>query len=190
LFHFLSFASFYLCCLINLRISTISKMYFFINSATSSLKTNVFLKKHDDWNEWIMIIKTMIKRDDVKQYVNLIKIKSAKSINFDFFIFFTIKIDAINSINLSIDEQRDFVILRKNYKNQMRKCKEKIDVLKNLNIFILTLIDRFNFIYLRSQKTIHQKLSALKKRLVSTNCIRRFEMIRKYKNLQKALKHQ
>jgi hypothetical protein len=59
-----------------------------------------------------------------------------------------------------------------------------------LNIFILISIDRFNFIYLRDQKTIHQKLSALKKRLVLTNRVRKLEMIRKYKNLQRALKHQ
>jgi hypothetical protein len=187
--HLLFFASFHFCCLINLRISTISKMSFFINSAASS-KTNVILKKFDDWDEWIMIIKTIIKRDDVKRYVNLIRIESAESIELDLFIFFTIKIDAINSTDLSIDEQRDLVILRKDYKNQMRKYRERIDVLKNLNIFILTSVDRFNLIYLRDQKTIYQKLSALKKRLVSTNRIRRFEMIRKYKNLQKALKYQ
>jgi hypothetical protein len=72
----------------------------------------------------------------------------------------------------------------------MRKYKKKIDVLKNLNIFILTSIDRFNLIYLRNQKTIHQKLSTLKKRLASTNRIRRLEIVRKYKNLQRAFKHQ
>jgi hypothetical protein len=55
---------------------------------------------------------------------------------------------------------------------------------------ILTSVDRFNLIYLRNQKTMYQKLSILKKRLVSTNRIRRLKMIRKYKNLQKALKHQ
>ncbi len=72
----------------------------------------------------------------------------------------------------------------------MRKYKERIDALKNLNIFILTSVDRFNLIYLRNQKTIHQKLSILKKRLASTNRIRRLEIVRKYKDLQKALKHQ
>jgi hypothetical protein len=51
-----------------------------------------------------MLIKTMIKRESVERYVNLIRIESAKSIEFDFFIFFTIKIDAINLIDLSIDE--------------------------------------------------------------------------------------
>jgi hypothetical protein len=132
----------------------------------------------------------MIKRDDVERYVNLIKIESIESIEFDFSIFFTIKIDAINSTDLSIDEKRDLAILRKDYKNQMRRYKERIDALKNLNIFILTSIDRFNLIYFRDQKTIHQKLSALKKRLASTNRIRRLEIARKYKNLQRALKHQ
>ncbi len=72
-----------------------------------------------------MVIKTMIKRDDVEKYVNLIKIESAEFIEFDLFIFFTVKIDAINSTDLSIDEQRDLAILRKDYKNQMRKKKNR-----------------------------------------------------------------
>jgi hypothetical protein len=137
-----------------------------------------------------MIVKTMIKRDDVEKYVNLTKIESAEFIELDLFIFFTIKLDATNSIDLLIDEQRDLAIMREDYKKRMRKYKEQIDVLKNLNIFILISIDRFNLIYLRNQKTIHQKLTALKKRLASTNRVRKLEMIRKYKDLQKALKHQ
>ncbi len=186
--HLLFFASFILCCFINLRISTISKMFLIINSTVS--KTNLILKKFDDWNEWIMIVKTMTKRDDVEKYVNLIKIESAEFIEFDLFIFFTIKLDATNSTDLSIDKQRDLAIMREDYKKRMRKYKKRIDALKNLNIFILISIDRFNLIYLRNQKTIHQKLSALKKRLALTNRVRKLEMIRKYKNLQKALKHQ
>ncbi len=137
-----------------------------------------------------MIVKTMIKRDDVERYVNLIKIESAEFIEFDLFIFFTIKFDATNSIELSIDEQRDLVILREDYKKKKRKYKKRIDALKNLNIFILTSVDRFNLIYLRNQKTVHQKLSTLKERLASTNRIRRLEIVRKYKNLQRAFKHQ
>jgi hypothetical protein len=164
-------------------------MSFIINSAASQ-KTNVILKKLDDWDEWIMIVKTMIKRDDVQRYVNLIKIESAEFIEFDFSIFFTIKLDATNSIDLSIDEQRDLAIMRKDYKKKMRKYKKRINVLKNLNIFIFISINRFNLIYLRNQETIHQKLSALKKRFASTNRVRKLEIVRKYKNLQKALKHQ
>jgi hypothetical protein len=132
----------------------------------------------------------MIRRNDVKRYVNLIKIESAESIEFDLSIFFTIKLDAISSTDLSIDEQRDLAIMREDYKKKMRKYKKRIDALKNLNIFILISVDRFNLIYLRNQKTIHQKLSTLKKRLVSTNRVRKLEMIRKYKDLQRALKHQ
>jgi hypothetical protein len=72
----------------------------------------------------------------------------------------------------------------------MRKYKKKIDALKNLNIFILTSVNRFNLIYLRNQKTIYQKLSILKKRLASRNRVRRLKIVRKYKNLQRVLKHQ
>jgi hypothetical protein len=186
--HFLSFASLFLCCLIILRIKTISKMSFFINS-TAAFKGTVILKELDNWDEWIEIVKTMIKRDDVERYVNLIKIESVESIELDLFIFFTIKIDAITSNNLSIDKQRNLAIFREDYKSQMCKYKKKANVSKSLNIFILTLIDRFNLIYLRNQKTFYQKLSIFKKRLASTNRSRKFEMIRKYKDLSKALKH-
>jgi hypothetical protein len=182
------FASLSLYYLINLRINTISKMSLIINSTIS--KINLIFKKLHDWNEWIMIVKTMTKRDDVEKYVNLIKIESAEFIEFDLSIFFTIKLDATNSTDLSIDEQRDFAILRENYKKKMRKYKKRIDALKNLNIFIFTSVDRFNLIYFRNQKTIHQKLSILKKRFASTNRIRRLKIVRKYKNLQRALKHQ
>jgi hypothetical protein len=163
-------------------------MSLIINSTIS--KTNLILKKLDDWDEWIMIVKTMIKRDDVEKYVNLTKIEFAEFIELDLFIFFTIKFDATNFIDLSIEEQRDLAIMREDYKKKMRKYKKRIDVLKNLNIFILISMNRFNFIYFKNQKTIHQKLSILKKRLASTNRIRKLEMICKYKDLQKALKHQ
>jgi hypothetical protein len=163
-------------------------MFLIINSTIS--KINLILKKFDDWDEWVMIVKTMTKRDDVERYVNLIKIESAESIELDLSIFFTIKFDATNSIDLSIDEQRDLAIMREDYKKRMRRYKKQIDALKNLNIFILTSIDRFNLICLRNQETIHQKLSTLKKRLASTNRIRKLEMIRKYKDLQRIFKHQ
>jgi hypothetical protein len=188
LIFFFFFASFIFCCLINLRINTISKMFFIINSTIS--KINLILKKFDDWDEWIMIVKAMTKCDDVERYVNLIKIESAESIELDLFIFFTIKFDATNFTDLSIDEQRDLAIMRKDYKKRMRKYKKRIDALKNLNIFIFISVDWFNLIYFKNHKTIHQKLSALKKRLESTNRVRKLEMICKYKNLQRALKHQ
>jgi hypothetical protein len=66
-----------------------------------------------------MIVKTITKRDNVEKYVNLIKIEFAEFIEFDLFIFFTIKFDATNSIDLSIDEQRNLAILRKDYKKRM-----------------------------------------------------------------------
>ncbi len=105
-------------------------MSFIINSTVS--KTNLILKKLDDQNEWVMIVKTMIKRDDIEKYVNLTKIEFAEFIEFDFFIFFTTKLDATNSTDLSIDEQRDLAILREDYKKKMRKYKKQIDALKKV----------------------------------------------------------
>jgi hypothetical protein len=67
----------------------------------------------------------MIKRNNVERYINLIKIESIESIEFNLFIFFTIKIDVINLTNLSIEKQRDFAILRKDYFNKIRKYKKK-----------------------------------------------------------------
>ncbi len=123
-------------------------MSLIINSTVS--KTNLILKEFNDWYEWIMIVKTMIKRDDVERYMNLIKIESAEFIEVDLSIFFTIKLDATNSTDLLIDEQRDLAILREDYKKKMRKYKERIDALKNLNIFILISVDQFNLVYLRN----------------------------------------
>jgi hypothetical protein len=87
------------------------------------------------------------------------------------------------SADLIENQRRNLIVLKKNYKKNYRTYREKIKILKILNIFILTSIDQFNLIYLRDQSTIFQKLSTLKKRLASTNQIRELEIIRKYKNL-------
>jgi hypothetical protein len=137
-----------------------------------------------------MIVKAMAKRGGVERYVNLIKTESAESIELDLSTFFTVKPGATNSTDLSAGEQRDLAIMREDYKKGMRKYRERIDALKNLDIFILISVDRFNLIYLRDQKTVHQKLSALKKRLAPTDRVRKLEVVRKYKDLQRASKHQ
>ncbi len=134
----------------------------------------------------MLIIETMIRRSDVQKYVNLIKltIESTESVKSSTLTFFTVKLDAIKSDNLSIDQQRDLAILRENHKKTLRTYRERIESFKNLNLFILTSVNRFNLLYLRDQTTIFQKLLVLKKRLALTNCIRKLKVIRKYKNLQ------
>jgi hypothetical protein len=146
--------------------------------------TNVILKKLDDWDEWVLIIETMIRRNDVQKYLNLITIESTESVKSSIFTFFAIKLDAIKSNDLSIDQQRDLAILRENHKKTLRTYRERIEALKNLNLFILTSMNRFNLLYLRNQTTIFQKLLVLKKRIAFTNRIRELKIIRKYKNLQ------
>jgi hypothetical protein len=152
------------------------KMFFYIF-------TNVILKKLDDWDEWMLIIETMIKRSDVQKYVNSITVESTESVKSSIFTFFTIKLDAIKSNDLSIDQQRDLAILRKNHKKTLRTYRERIEAFKNLNLFILTSMNRFNLLYLRDQITIFQKLLVLRKYFAFTNRIRKLKIIRKYKNL-------
>jgi hypothetical protein len=114
--------------------------------------TSVILKKLDDLNEWVMIIETMIKRDDIQKYVNLIRftVQSTESVKSSILTFFTVKIDAVKSDYLSIDQQRDLAILRENHKKTLRTYRERIEALKNLNLFILTSVNRFNLLYLRN----------------------------------------
>ncbi len=126
----------------------------------------------------------MIRRSDVQKYVNLITIESTESFKSSILTFFTIKLDAIKSDDLSINQQRDLAILRKNHKKTLRTYRERTEAFINLNLFILTSVNRFNLLYLRNQITIFQKLLVLKKRLVFTNRIRKLKVIRKYKDLQ------
>jgi hypothetical protein len=126
----------------------------------------------------------MIRRDDVQKYVNLITVESAESVKSLTFTFFTIKLGATKSDDLSTDQQRDLAILREDHKKALRTYRERIEALKNLSLFILTSVNRFNLLYLRDQTTIFQKLLALKKRIAFTNRIRELKVIRKYKNLQ------
>ncbi len=132
----------------------------------------------------MLIIETMIRRSDVQKYVNLITIESTESFKSSILTFFTIKLDAIKSDDLSINQQRDLAILRKNHKKTLRTYRERTEAFINLNLFILTSVNRFNLLYLRNQITIFQKLLVLKKRLVFTNRIRKLKVIRKYKDLQ------
>ncbi len=139
----------------------------------------------------MLIVDAMIQREDIQEYVNLARIvKSIELIKKSTSNFFTIVQSTTFSTNLIENQRRNLIVLRKNHKKNLRTYREKIEILKVLNLFILTSVDRSNLIYLRSQNTIFQKLSALKKRLASTNRIRELEIIRKYKNLQRASKYQ
>ncbi len=79
------------------------RLTWFLNNST--IKTNESWCQNDDQAWWC---RTICKFNQDR--INRISWIS-------FFFFFTIKIDAINSIDLSIDEQRNLVILREDYKN-------------------------------------------------------------------------
>jgi hypothetical protein len=159
-------------------------------SVVSDQKFAMILKNFDDWNEWFLIIETMIKRDKIEKFVNLIIIESSKSIKSSSFTFIDLVKNVTSSIDLSIAERHDLIILRKNYKKLLRTYKKKIDALKILDLFILISIDWTNLLYLRNKTTIFQKLFALKKRLTSIDRIKKLEIVRRYKNPLRVFKHQ
>jgi hypothetical protein len=132
----------------------------------------------------------MIKRDKIEKFVNLIIIELNESIKSLLFIFFDFVNDVTSSIDLSFEKRHDLIILREDYKKLLRTYKKRIEALKILDLFILISIDRTNLLYFRNKATIFQKLLALKKRLTSIDQIRELEIIRTYKNLLRALKHQ
>jgi hypothetical protein len=132
----------------------------------------------------------MIRRDDIDEYVNLIKLEFFESVKFEMSIFFSIKSEVTSSKNLIEDERRDLLIMRDDFKETMRTYREKSEALKALNLHILIAVDRFNLIYLMNEDTVFRKLSALKKRLAFTNRIREMKIIRRYRDLQQSFKHQ
>jgi hypothetical protein len=170
------------------RNDTISKMSLF--NVVSDQKFIMILKNLDDWNEWFLIIETIIKRDEIEKFVNLIIIiesdESIKSLSFMCFDFVN---DVTFSTDILFEKRHDLIILREDYKKLLRTYKKRIEALKILDLFVLISIDRTNLLYLRDKTTIFQKLLALKKRLASIDRMRKLEIIRKYKNLLRALKH-
>jgi hypothetical protein len=159
-------------------------------NVVSNQKFAMILKNLDDWDEWFLIIETMIKRDKIEKFVNLIIIESSKLIKSSSFTFIDFVKDVTSLIDLSIAKRHDLIILRKNHKKLLRTYKERIDALKILDLFILISIDRMNLLYLKNKMTIFQKLLAFKKRLASIDRIRKLEIIRRYKNLLRVCKHQ
>jgi phage anti-repressor protein len=80
----------------------------------------------------VLIIEAMIRRSDIQKYVNMIRftVESTESVKSSIFTFFTVKFDAVKSDDLSIDQQRDLAILRKNHKKTLRTYRERIEALK------------------------------------------------------------
>jgi hypothetical protein len=132
----------------------------------------------------------MIRRNDIDEYVNLIKPKPPESVKLEMSIFFSIKSEVTSSKNLIEDERRDLLMMRDDFKETMRTYKEKFEALKALNLHILITVDRSNLIYLMNEDTVFRKLSVLKKRLAPTNRIREMKIIRRYRDLQQPSKHQ
>ncbi len=101
-----------------------------------------------------MIVNSMTKREDIDEYVNLIKLEPLKPVKPVQPTFSSIKIGATSSKNLTEDERQDLLMMRDDFKETMRTYREKSEALKALNLHILTTVDRSNLIYLMDDDTI------------------------------------
>ncbi len=75
---------------------------FFFNVAAFQ-KIIVILKNFDDWDEWFLIIETIIKREKVDNYVNLIKFKSNEFVKSIILTFFSVLITVTFSTDFNED---------------------------------------------------------------------------------------
>jgi hypothetical protein len=159
-------------------------------NVVSHQKFTMIFKNFNDWDEWFLIIKTIIKRDKIERFVNLIIIELNESSKSSFSIFLNLVNDVTFSINLLFEKRHDLIILREDYKKLLRTYRKRIEALKILDLFVLISIDWTNLLYFKNKATIFQKLFTFEKRLTSIDRINKLEIVRKYKNLFRAFKHQ
>ncbi len=90
----------------------------------------------------MLIVDVMSQKKDIQKYVNLAQIvKLIESIKKSTFSFFTIVQSTTFSADLIENQRRDLVVLRKNYKKNFRMYREKIEIFKDLSLFILTSVN-------------------------------------------------
>ena len=120
----------------------------------SSQKTVVVLKEPGDWDEWILIVESMAKRGGIEQYVDLAKPEPDEPIRPITPTFSSMKAGAVSSEDLTEGQRRDLILRREDHREDLRTYREKTEALKNLEAYILTTVDRTNFLYLRGQDSI------------------------------------
>jgi hypothetical protein len=82
-------------------------------------KTIVVLIKSSDWDEWILIVNFMTRRDDINEYVDLIKLEFFESVKSVLFTFSSIKNEVTFSKNLTDNERQDLSMIRDDSKETM-----------------------------------------------------------------------
>ena len=130
----------------------------------------------------------LINRYEVKKYVDLIKAEVSKSTAPTMPKIFEIKKDVTKLTDLDATQLTMFEMMTEKYKITSVNVIKKLNALKFLNTHIISFINHFNMLYLIDIIIVYQKLHALKSHLASTDRVRKMEIIRRYKMLEKAFK--
>ena len=108
----------------------------------------------------------------------------------DFFQYSDVKTKTTKLIDLNAFQKIDLNMLMNRHKIIFRIIKFKFDVLKFLNTYIISIVDRINMIHFMKMKIVYQKLQSLKIHIIFIDKIRKLKIIKKYKTLQRIFKLQ
>lgn len=157
-------------------------------SSTPS-KVSITLVRPEDWDEWMLIVNSMARNGNVKDLIdpNLpteppqpVEPRRPTAVD----------AGAASITALTADQQKVYALLRDDFKYDMMKYRDQREALKSIQDFILTRVDRQHLILLEGKETVYQMLVALKKRLAPTDRAREMDVIRRYRELQRAPKSQ
>jgi hypothetical protein len=87
----------------------------------SFMKTNVILRESADWDEWILIINAMVKRGDVREYVNITAVnKPMEPARPAIPTISMVKPGAVSLADLDETQQKELSMLREDFKEISR----------------------------------------------------------------------
>lgn len=153
-------------------------------------KATVFLKSSIDWDEWILVVNLLADRYGISDYVDLDKPEKPEPKEPDLPDYSDVKQGATKLTDLDASQKVDLNMLMDRHKIALRTIKTKLDALKLLDTHIISTVDRTNMMHLMGMKTAYQKLKSLKSHIAPTDRIRKLEVFRKYRSLQKTPKQQ
>lgn len=158
---------------------------------TSTITKSIILVSPADWDEWIHFVRMKANRTGIGAYTDFTATtEPPEPVKPVIPSYSDVKSGAIKASDLNENEKMEFKVKREDYKLELTDYKEKADALKSLEDFIISSIDRAHVMHLVGKETVYQKLNALRTRLAPTDRVRKMEIIRKYRELQRAPKLQ
>ena len=154
----------------------------------TAAEATVFLKTSDDWDDWFLMVKLLARQHRIERFVDITKPEVPEPTEPQMPEYSDIKPNAAVLINLDTHHVSLLRLLMERHRYELQSARTTIEALKFLGTYIISTIDRSHLMHLDDATTIYQMLLILKKRLAPTDRARRIEVIRRYREMQKAPK--